>query len=243
MDKFCTECPVITVPIIKSKFRVKSIGTGDAPTRFTKISCFRFKYVCLTASLDFSLDALASRCRSIFCVCARTHICILPSSPKFPFLRVHWHLRNQRSISVSAICSAHGASFLFLWMHFFCTRGASEPLPLLTCTQMRCSSHSSARSRQSSVRSRPRIHMAKRLYSRSRSPLPPRFPLHSPPTMRCAASSTYLLAPGYERGRYVKIRREEIESVDECEGAGDIEVGRGRAVDRGGAGGGVHRGL
>ncbi|KAF8462243.1 hypothetical protein JB92DRAFT_3068975, partial [Gautieria morchelliformis] len=65
--------------------------------------------------------------------------------------------------------------------------------------------------RQSSLRSRPRIHMAKRLYSRSAA----RYFLVPHDTVRqvTAASSTYLLAP-------------EIGSVDEGEGAGD---------DRGGA--------
>ncbi|KAF8483029.1 hypothetical protein JB92DRAFT_1673025 [Gautieria morchelliformis] len=87
-------------------------------------------------------------------------------------------------------------------------------------TQMRCSSHSGARSRQNSLRSSARIHIAKRMCSRSRS--------HSPrqSAMPRAASSTYRLAPGDERGWYEEILREEIGSVDEGEGAGD---------DRGGA--------
>ncbi|KAF8464757.1 TB2/DP1, HVA22 family-domain-containing protein [Gautieria morchelliformis] len=64
----------------------------------------------------------------------------------------------------------------------------------------------------------------------------PVFPIPQPATspfpttqsaMPRAASSTYLPAPGDERGRYEEIRREEVESVDEGEGVGD---------DRGGAG-------
>ncbi|KAF8459721.1 hypothetical protein JB92DRAFT_3076849 [Gautieria morchelliformis] len=59
-----------------------------------------------------------------------------------------------------------------------------------------------------------------------------------------AASSTYLLAPGDERRRYEEIRGKILEVWMKARVLGTIEVGRGRAVDRGRASGGVkdHRG-
>ncbi|KAF8478792.1 hypothetical protein JB92DRAFT_3045819, partial [Gautieria morchelliformis] len=70
-----------------------------------------------------------------------------------------------------------------------------------------------------------RIHIARRLYSRSRSPPPPNSHYNS--AMPRVASSTYRLAPGDERGRDEEIRREEIESVDEGEDVGDGRGGAG----------------
>ncbi|KAF8478333.1 hypothetical protein JB92DRAFT_3047261 [Gautieria morchelliformis] len=93
------------------------------------------------------------------------------------------------------------------------------------------------------------------------SPLPPTnphgeapvFPIPQPatssfPTTQSArsraASSTYLRAPGDERRRYEEIRGKRLEVWMKARVLGTIEVGRGRAVDRGRASGGVkdHRG-
>jgi receptor expression-enhancing protein 1/2/3/4 len=49
----------------------------------------------------------------------------------------------------------------------------------------------------------------------------------TPSAMPRAASSTYLPAPGDERGRYEEIHREDIESVDEGESFGDGRGGAG----------------
>ncbi|KAF8509132.1 hypothetical protein JB92DRAFT_2948320 [Gautieria morchelliformis] len=69
---------------------------------------------------------------------------------------------------------------------------------------------------------------------------------HSPrqSAMPRGASSTYRLAPGDERGLYEQFAGKRLEVWMKARVLGTIEVGRGRAVDRGRASGGVkdHRG-
>ncbi|KAF8481510.1 hypothetical protein JB92DRAFT_3037702 [Gautieria morchelliformis] len=75
------------------------------------------------------------------------------------------------------------------------------------------------------------------------SALPPTNPHGEAPVTR-AGSSTYLLASGDERPQYEEIRGKRLEVWMKARVLGTIEVGQGRAVDRGRASGGVkdHRG-